>query len=68
MARGTKAQREELHVLEEHFLDELRFKIAAVLSLHHIEANGEREIASFVTELQRLTKENLTVLNTYASK
>lgn len=68
MPSPSRVVRNELHVLEEHFLDEARFKIESLLGMYTVQKERRREMVSFIHELQRLTKENIALLNRYASK
>lgn len=68
MPSPSRVVRNELRVLEEHFLDEARFKIESLLSMYTVQKERRREMVSFIHELQRLTKENIALLNRYASK
>lgn len=52
----------EMRVLEELFLDQLEYKIFAVLSLQSIRRHRRKEILSFMEELSRITKENIALL------
>lgn len=68
MPKHSRVVRNELLVLEEHFLDEARFKIESLLSMYTVQDKRRKEIISFIHELRRLTKENISVINRYALK
>lgn len=63
MEKNSRAARNELLVLERHFLDEARFKIESLLSMYNIQEKNREEIKSFVHELQQITKENISLIS-----
>lgn len=55
----------EAIVLEELFLDQLQFKLAAAMNLYTLKQEHRREIYSFIDQLQNLTDENISLLQKY---
>ncbi|PIR47851.1 hypothetical protein COV06_00410 [Candidatus Uhrbacteria bacterium CG10_big_fil_rev_8_21_14_0_10_50_16] len=56
---------DKLLVMEEHFLDIVRFKINSLFNFLNVSTSAEREIKSFLEELQTLTKKNIQLLKKY---
>ncbi len=58
----AKNKVKELLLLEEHFLDQLDYRIKSVFEVMNILRHNVREIESFIKMLEDLTAENLEVL------
>jgi len=56
----------DLIALEELFLDELLHKVDAIFALYNLPITTQKEIKSFVDQLETLTREDLALLNRYA--
>lgn len=64
-SRSKKKQQQsakEAAVLEELFLDQLRFKLNATVDLYTFEPGSKKEILSFIKRLDDLSKENINLL------
>ena len=57
-----KGKLAEAIVLEELFLDQLTFKISAIMNLYTFKQESKREINSFIEQLNTITRENITLL------
>lgn len=58
----------EAIILEELFLDQLQFKLAAAMNLYTLKQERQREIDSFIDQLQNLTDENISLLQKYVDR
>lgn len=65
LKKSRKASLKEAYILQELFLDQLTFKLGAVLDLYTFNRKNKRELMSFIDQLKEITHENLKLLRPY---